>query len=161
MNAADPDSNDTGMFDFYVEQLETYLDGELPADEASAVRRRLAEEPAYAAALDRLGRDRRARVAALDHDADPADAEAALRLTRRAAELAAIDRPATTLRLAPRWLGLAAAAALLIAFGVGLLGGLDLARDRAPTAEVRSNPAPAVNANTTVVSDPADRDESE
>src|SRR5690606_2918646 len=52
-----------GMFDFYVAQLEAYLDGELDAEEAAQVLRRLMQEEAYAAALGRLHAQRVQRMA--------------------------------------------------------------------------------------------------
>src|SRR5690606_24441571 len=53
---------DVEMFDFYVAQLEAYLDGELDAEEAAQVRRRLMQEEAYAAALGRLHAQRVQRM---------------------------------------------------------------------------------------------------
>ena len=149
------DAGDTGMFDFYVGQLEEYLDGELAPDDAAAVRRRLAEEPAYAAALDRLSGHRRLRVAALDPAGPPAEDDAAHeRLTRAASSLCnASPRGAAPFAWHP--LALAAAAALVVGFALGLLGGLDLspAPDAPPTGPVTaaSNPRPAPRAPDGVV----------
>ncbi len=144
MNDSDlPESSqpDTGQaFDFYVEQLETYLDGELGHAEAATVRERLTLEPAYAASLARLQAQRHLRI---DHLCQPGDDEAAARLSHRASQLSSQNvADSQPLRLAtPRawWLGLAAAACLLVGFGVGTFAGLDFGN---PPAPIMSNPLP-------------------
>lgn len=158
-----PDSaDDQARFDFYVEQLETYLDGELDEAEASTVRERLAQEPAYAAALDRIHRERDARMDLFSASAP--DDDAVRRLVANACALASsespaaeIDRPfqineAATSTPAPSkrrggglfglgiplWqAGLAAAACVAVGFGVGIYGDFD--KGQAPAI---SNPTP-------------------
>ena len=77
------------LFDFYVAELEAYLDGELASEEASQVRRRLMQEEAYAAALGRLHACRIQRVEAykrIEHE--ETDLEAAARIAASARRLA-------------------------------------------------------------------------
>ena len=115
----------TGTFDYYVAQLETYLDGELDASEAALVRQRLTEEPAYAAALERLHAERVARAAAFDYiERDEVDADAPGRITLAARKMSLRER-ATGL---PRWARIAGgvAACVLVGFGAGLMGPFDL-----------------------------------
>jgi anti-sigma factor RsiW len=132
-------SDSLKVFDFYVEQLETYLDGELSSDEAMAVRDRLNQEPAYAAALERLHRERRLRLDVMDtietEHADE-DAAAAERLRRSVAQMTGTapatepaDRqvagsvPARGGRF-NRWqIGTALAACMVAAFFFGAFGG--------------------------------------
>lgn len=148
--AAPAEAGGSGLFDFYVEQLETYLDGELDEAEATVVRRRLAEEPAYAGALDRLHRARRLRVTAFVETCDvPEDAEAAERLRNAAHQMtvrARFEPPAAAAlphaAAAPRsinrwWIGSAVAACMVVAFGLGLYGQFDRG---IPPAPIQSNP---------------------
>lgn len=157
-HAAAPEVDSSGLFDFCVEQLESYLDGELDEAEAAMVRRRLAEEPAYAAALDRLHRARRLRIDALSETSVmPDDAEAAERLRAAAHEMtvrARFEQPAAASArpLNRWWAGSAVAACMLIAFGLGLYGQFD--RGTPPDA-IQSNPRPA-GGNATVILDEAD-----
>ena len=113
------------QFDFYVAELETYLDGELDAAEAAAVRGRLSAEPAYAAALDRLHAERLARAAAFDFiergENDPAAAD---RLAAAARQLSLRARATGGV---PRWAKIVGgmAACALIGFALGYAGGFD------------------------------------
>ncbi|MEM1012036.1 MAG: hypothetical protein AAGI46_07420 [Planctomycetota bacterium] len=146
------DASASGAFDFYVEQLETYLDGELEPAEAETVRQRLAQEPAYAASLARLKAQRHLRIDTLSQDGDDA---AAARLNQCACALAAPGE-ASPMRIGPAkhvwWLGLAAAACVMAGFGVGTFSGLDFGTSPAP---IMSNPIPAGD-NPGLVSNPGD-----
>lgn len=55
------DVNLTGVRDLDLQTLETFLDGELPEDEAMVLRRRLVLEPAMQAALEQLQSERAVR----------------------------------------------------------------------------------------------------
>lgn len=133
------------MFDFHVTQLEAYLDGELDADEAVAVRTRVAEEPSYAAALDRLHRERGDRVRAFEaierHETDAAAADRVVAAARRMAREAA---PAAGPRdyAWPLWtkVAIGMAACVMVGFVGGLAGGYDFG---APPAQ--PNPTPLVS----------------
>ncbi len=151
------------MFDFYVEQLETYLDGELDAVEAAGVRKRLTEEPAYAAALDRLHQQRQLRLDVLGQaDHHEGDEVAAARLRACASRMSVAGRlgygdaaEAGDVMTATRgvsrwWIGSAVAACMLAAFSLGLYGRLDRGT---PPAEVVSNPLPPLPGNTMLITD--------
>ena len=144
---------ETVAFDFYVEELEAYLDGELEAAEATRVRQRLAEEPAYAASLARLQDHRRMRMACLDCDG-PVDEAAMSRLATCASDLCSQRDEGGRWFIGPAtrsWIGLAAAC-LIVGFGIGSLSGLDLGQ---PPADAVSNPVPNPDA-TGLVSDTSD-----
>ena len=118
------DADEPGAsFDFAVSELELYLDGELPADDAVAVRRRAAEDAAYAATLDRLHADRLDRAAAYDlierGETEPAAADRVNAIARR---LASRGRPGL-----PRWAKVVGgmAACVLVGFGMGYMGPFD------------------------------------
>ena len=142
----DPDES-LAMFDFYVAQLEAYLDGELDADEAAAVRDRLGQEPTYAAALDRLHRERAQRVSvfeAIEHqEVDDAAVNrlmaTARRLTLTGDESADVDTLEAEGRSWPLWVKVVSgmAACVLVGFAGGLVGGLDFGDTPA-----RPNPTP-------------------
>lgn len=142
------------MFDYYVAQLEAYLDGELDADEATAVRVRLSEEPGYAAALDRLHRERGDRVRAFEsiehYETDPAAAERLVAAARRLAGQPAVAEylPSATARdyAWPLWtkVALGMAASVMVGFVGGLVGGYDFG---APQAQ--PNPTPLVSEDRT------------
>lgn len=133
------------MFDFYVAQLEAYLDGELSADEAAAVRTRLVEEPAYAAALDRLHRQRSDRLRAFEniekYETDTAAAErvaaAARRLARQPAAAEYLAEPRNYAW--PLWtkVALGMAACVMVGFVGGLVGRYDIGSQPA-----QPNPTP-------------------
>jgi len=152
-------TTDADAFDFYVEQLECYLDGELDRDEAAKVRAKLSEEPAYAASLARLQSARRLRIETIGlPGAD--DDQAAARLTACAANLCGChaDEGGPRLRISPgyRWgVGLAAAASLAVGFLLGSLGGLDFGD---PPAEAVSNPVPDQPSRGLVTDTREDRD---
>ncbi len=135
--AASPEAEETALFDFYVEELETYLDGELDEAEAAHVRARLAS--AYAAALDRLDQQRRCRcdaLGALLHPAAANDEECAAKLSKEAnrlcCEAAARDEKVADAVVASRigwdWWRVAslAAACLMLGFSLGIFGPFDL-----------------------------------
>jgi anti-sigma factor RsiW len=137
-------SDEQLAFDYYVEQLEQYLDGELEADEAKRVRTRLAEEPAYAASLARLQDQRRVRIDCLCGERGGDDDAAVARLAMCASDLCS-DATQETRKsgwfIGPAvrsWMGLAAAC-LVVGFGIGSLGGLDFGT---PPADAVSNPVP-------------------
>jgi hypothetical protein len=140
------------LFDFYVAQLEAYLDGELDAEEAQQVRRRLMQEEAYAAALGRLHSQRIQRIEAykrIEHD--ETDSQAAARIAANARRLALHDSfrstPAAT-HSWPTWAKVVfgMAACLLVGFAAGLVGTYDIGE--AP-AVGQSNPVPAAPADYT------------
>lgn len=136
----DDGSGDGGfeLFDFYVAQLEAYLDGELSREEAVAVRQRLVQEEAYAAALGRLHaqREQRAEIFA-SIERDETTAEAAARITASARQMslrgrlqpaaAAVAPAAPAARGWPLWakVALGMAACILVGFGAGLVGVYD------------------------------------
>ena len=94
-----------------IETLESYLDGALPAGDAEAVSRRVADEPALAAALDQLRAGRAAREAVWRAlEPDPASAEAFGR--RAAAHAVRQDRFARATRFARRASAVAACVVL-------------------------------------------------
>ena len=148
-----PSEGELERFDFYVEQLETYLDGELDDREAEVVRQRLAEEPAYAAALRRLHRERDGRLDCFTA-CGPDDA-AVQRLMQSATAMvnaeASTEAPAARTELKPTaaasrrtafglpmplWqIGSALAACVVIGFGLGVYGDFDLG-----TPPAQSNP---------------------
>jgi anti-sigma factor RsiW len=143
---ASPADASLEMFDFHLVQLEAYLDGELDSDEAMAVRTRLAEEPAYAAALDRLHRDRSDRVRAFEsiesHETDADAAErlvaSARRMTRQEAVLAAGPRDYAW----PLWtkVAIGMAACVMVGFVGGLIGSYDIG-----STPARSQSTPVVS----------------
>lgn len=149
------DAHGSGLFDFYVEQLETYLDGELDPGEAADVRARLTEEPAYAAALERLRVARAARVEAFAETEASDDEAAASRLYASARSLAQADAQpvaneavAGRISLSARWIAGGIAACLFVGFTAGLLGRYDLGT--APDTAT-SNPVPDMPSNMVLV----------
>lgn len=123
------------VLDVHVAQLEAYLDGELSADDAAAVRARVAEEPACAAALDRLHRERMNRVQAFEMieaaEVDPASV-GRLAAAARGAVHAGAPVPASATEDAsdyswPLWTKIAVgmAASIMVGFVGGLVGGYD------------------------------------
>ncbi len=153
------DAGESGVFDFYVQQLETYLDGELDAAEAAVVRQRLSEEPAYAASLARLESSRRMRIDGFCAFGDNCnDDEAAQRLCKSASVLT--TRETSTGQHASRhstwWLGSAAAACVTVGLGIGFIaggGGLDFGTS---PADPQGNPLPS-NVTPGLISDNGDR----
>lgn len=128
---------DVELFDFYVAQLEAYLDGELNSEEAIAVRRRLMQEEAYAAALGRLHAQRVQRIEVFRQiERDETNDEAVVRLTDSARQLALQDRGALAW---PTWtkIVLGMAACLLVGFAGGLIGEYNVGTPPAP-----ANPTP-------------------
>lgn len=144
------------MFDFYVEQLETYLDGELDDAEAADVRKRLSEEPAYAAALDRLHHQRQMRLELFGQtNESEQDDLAAARLRACASRMCIEDQRAYSRRAPGRsisrwWISSAIAACMVIAFGLGMYGRFD--RGTTP-GEITSNPMPKLEGNTMFITD--------
>lgn len=130
-----PSTHDVELFDFYVAQLEAYLDGELTADEAVDVRRRLMQEDAYAAALGRLHAQRvqRLEVFKVIEKVETED-DAAARLAASARKLASERTKAW-----PTWTKVAfgMAACILVGFAGGLIGEYNLG---AEPADARSTP---------------------
>src|SRR5688572_28994437 len=128
--SAPADAASVELFDFYVAQLEAYLDGELDAEEASQVRRRLMQEEAYAAALGRLHAQRVQRVEAYQRiERVETDNDAATRIAAAARRMA-LQENATPGAAAPGWptwtkLVFGMAAYLLVGFGAGLVGVYD------------------------------------
>ncbi len=152
---ASAEADGSGLFDFYVEQLETYLDGELQPDEVSQVRSRLAQEPAYAAALERLHRARATRVECFCDESEADDAadrlcETARSLARSAASPVPPADRATLGRISMsgRWIAGGIAACLLVGFTAGLLGRYDFGTAPDPAT---SNPVPSAPSNVVLV----------
>jgi hypothetical protein len=144
--AGHADAANVELFDFYVAQLEAYLDGELDSEEAQQVRRRLMQEEAYAAALGRLHSQRIQRIEAykrIEHH--ETDAQAAARIAANARRLAVQDSfrstPAAT-HSWPTWAKVVfgMAACLLVGFAAGLVGTYDVGEE---PAIGQSNPVPA------------------
>ena len=138
------DAADHGPFDFYVDLLETYLDGELDETEAAAVRARLADEPAYAAALQRLHAERTARAAAFDWvERHEIDADAAGRVVKNVGQSVLREQS----RGIPPWAKLVGgmAACVLVGFGLGYAGGFDWGK---PPAQPHATPYAAVPVGT-------------
>src|SRR5688572_15510704 len=143
--AGQADAASVELFDFYVAQLEAYLDGELDSEEAQQVRRRLMQEEAYAAALGRLHAQRIQRIEAykrIEHV--ETDAQSAARIAANARRLALQQSfrstPAAT-HSWPTWAKVVVgmAACLLVGFGAGLIGTYDIGEE---PAVGQSNPAP-------------------
>lgn len=131
---------DVELFDFYVAQLEAYLDGELDAQEAVDVRRRLMQEEAYAAALGRLHAQRVQRVEIFQQiEHKEIDESAASRLAASARTIAFRERSKSNW---PTWTKVAfgMAACLLVGFGAGWIGDLNTGR---PPAIANPTPLPA------------------
>ena len=105
--------------DDQLELLECYIDGELPAGEEDALRRRLESEPTLASALDALRQDRDVRsVVWKSFEPDVATVQ---RLVSRVEQ--AVDRHnAWAYRIARYRIPFAAAACILIGFLVGWVG---------------------------------------
>ena len=148
-----PDADEPGAgFDFAVGELELYLDGELSADDAAAVRRRLSADPAYAAALERLHADRLVRAAAYDlierHESDPAAAD---RVAAAARRLASRGRAGV-----PLWAKVAAgmAACVLVGFGMGYMGPFDTGTTPAVPSPTPYAAAPGGASSTSLVAGP-------
>ncbi len=121
------DAASVELFDFYVAQLEAYLDGELDTDEATEVRKRLMQEEAYAAALGRLHSQRIQRIEAYRRiEREETDLEAASRIAASARRLAVQDR-AYAAGSWPTWTKLVfgMAACLLVGFAAGMIGVYD------------------------------------
>lgn len=122
-NATDKASAaDVKLFDFYVAQLEAYLDGELNSEEAVTVRRRLIQEEAYAAALGRLHAQRVQRLEVFKQiEREETNDAAVVRLTDSARQLAVQGRGALAW---PTWTKIVfgMAACLLVGFAGGLIG---------------------------------------
>jgi anti-sigma factor RsiW len=139
------DAASVELFDFYVAQLEAYLDGELDAGEASQVRRRLMQEDAYAAALGRLHAQRIQRIEIYKHiEHDETDEQAAARIAAAARRIALKEQaPVGGGGSWPTWTKVVfgMAACLLVGFGAGLVGVYDIGE---PPAAVQSNPVPEV-----------------
>lgn len=116
---------DVELFDFYVAQLEAYLDGELNSQEAVDVRQRLMQEEAYAAALGRLHAQRVQRMEVFQNiERQEIDEVAASRLVVSARTIALRERANHTW---PMWTKIAfgMAACLLVGFGAGWIGDLN------------------------------------
>lgn len=127
------------LFDFYVAQLEAYLDGELSGAEALAVRQRLIQEEAYAAALGRLHAQRAQRAEAFAQiERGEVDEASAARVVARARKIVTRARlepsagPGLSVAAAggrawPTWAKVVGgmAACVLVGFGVGLIGSYD------------------------------------
>ena len=163
LNRDDPQAPEgSGVFDFYVDQLETYLDGELDEAEARAVRDRLAEEPAYAASLERLSRARRTRIEAIgdvcNHADDDLAAERIRAVARDFTSTGSLDGSTSQAWWRDPWaLRTAVAACIVGAFCLGLYGRYDTgpSGDRSPG--VAGNPVPSLNGgNVQTVTEPLD-----
>lgn len=99
-----------------VEQLEAYLDGELPPEVAEALRRREEREPALAAELDRMRAQRAMRVVAFaGMEGDEGIADRLLAGARARANEPVKVRP----WMSPLRYAVAAAACLGVGFAVG------------------------------------------
>jgi anti-sigma factor RsiW len=105
--------------DDQLELLEAYIDGELPAVEEDAVRRRLEAEPALLQALDALRGEREVR-AGVWRSYEPSDAtvrRVVMRIEQK------VDSSAIWAHRLSRWrVPLATAACILIGFGIGWIG---------------------------------------
>jgi anti-sigma factor RsiW len=102
--------------DSELEQLEAYLDGELPADEEEALRGRIEADAALSAALEALTAERSVRASAY-RSFEPTDA-----VTRRVVMRveAAVDRQRVwSRRLSKLRIASAAAACILLGFLIG------------------------------------------
>src|SRR5215813_11351804 len=107
------------LSDDQIELLECYIDGELPANDEDALRRRLESEPLLASALESLRQERQTRMAVWQ-GCEPSEAS----VKRLIAKVgAAVDRHNVwAYRLARYRIPFAAAACILIGFTVGWLG---------------------------------------
>ncbi len=138
---------DVEMFDFYVAQLEAYLDGELDAEEAAQVRRRLMQEEAYAAALGRLHAQRVQRMEVFrqieQREVDPA-APTRLAASAKRMRLQAQLAPAGGGGSWPTWTKVVfgMAACLLVGFGAGMIGTYNVGES--PTVAADPTPLPEV-----------------
>ena len=146
---------DVELFDFYVAQLEAYLDGELNQQEAVEVRQRLMQEEAYAAALGRLHAQRVQRVEIFQQiERKEVDDRAASRVAASARSIAFQER---TGRIWPMWTKVAfgMAACLLVGFGAGWVGDLNTGRQPAIPAPTAYGPetSPAAGRNTWILYD--------
>ncbi len=133
-------ASDVELFDFYVAQLEAYLDGELNSEEAIAVRSRLMQEEAYAAALGRLHAQRVQRLEVFKHiEREETNQAAVVRLTDSARKLTLHDRAGS--RSWPTWTKVVfgMAACLLVGFGAGWIGVYDLGES---PSQARPTPFP-------------------
>ena len=108
-----------GVTEQDLELLEEYLDGALTPDEAERVRGRLADEPAFAAALDESREQRETRTAVWDTLA-PTEAQAQAFATKAISAAHRTERWRHVNRYAR--FGSAAAACLLVGFFAGWLG---------------------------------------
>jgi hypothetical protein len=146
------------LTDDQLEQLEAYMDGELPAEQEGALLHRLASEPELAAAMTQLRREREAR-GAVWRACEPDDATVQ-RLMHKVE--AAVDRHNVWAHRFARWrIPSAAAACILIGFLVGwavrtgsptggnAIGGATLVADNTdrtfvPVPTQRNAPAPTL-----------------
>lgn len=103
--------------DAMLETLNAYLDGELPADEARDVETRLANDPAWAAELQRLERawDLLDQLPRSEAPADFMQSTVEMIAVRAAADLAAVERP----RPRRRWFDTALLTAGALAAALG------------------------------------------
>src|SRR5438876_400975 len=151
------------VIDDQLELLEAYIDGELPASEEDALRRRLESEPVLSSALDALRQERDVRTAVWKtFEPNPTTVERLIARVDRA-----VDRHnAWAYRIARYRIPFAAAACILIGFFVGWIGRggpASIAPNGDPVAEVihPGNPVPNVpvvpappNTGITTVSSP-------
>ena len=115
--------------------LDTYLDNELPPDDMDEIRRRLKREPALAAALDQLTRDRQLRHRVffeMDREVAHSARESTEQIARSLRQAAVREVAWSNRRGVIRQLT-AAAACIVVGLLVGWFG-----RER---AEFRTNPA--------------------
>jgi len=110
--------------------LETYLDGELPIADAEGLWRRLSSEPALAAALDDLRTQRAARLLVWQ-EMEPAAADERHLCRRVASSIRRHSHVESLWRVSK--VTSAAAAMILIGFGVGRMGNFNPGAASFPT----------------------------
>lgn len=107
------------LSDDQIELLESYIDGELPAGDEDALRRRLEGEPALASALESLRQERDLR-SAVWQSCEPSETSVKRLIARVDA---AVDRHnAWAYRISRYRIPFAAAACIIVGFMVGYVG---------------------------------------